>query len=65
MNFVIANGVIVMPCFEDVYAPKAAEALAALFPGREVIALPSRSLLGVGGDAGGGSFHCITQQESA
>jgi agmatine deiminase len=38
----------------------AVEALAAAFPGRAVIGLSSRALI-----SGGGSFHCISQQEPA
>ncbi len=58
MNFVIANGAVIMPTYEDRWSALALDALAALFPERETIGLPSRALL-----TGGGSFHCITQQE--
>jgi agmatine deiminase len=62
LNFVIANGVVVMPVYGTPTQDAALEALRAVFPDRKVIGVPSRGLLGAG-DAGGGSFHCITQQE--
>lgn len=60
MNFIIANEAVIMPTYEDRASPLALDALSAMFPEREVIGLPSRALL-----TGGGSFHCITQQEPA
>jgi len=60
MNFIIANGAVILPTYETRASRLAAQALAALFPDREVIPLPSNALL-----TGGGSFHCITQQEPA
>lgn len=62
MNFVIANGVVVVPVYGTPSAPAALQMLQKVFPGRKVIGLPSHGLLG-SGDAGGGSFHCVTQQE--
>ena len=62
MNFVIANGVVVVPVYGTPTQAAALEALEAVFPGRQVVGVPSRGLLGCG-EAGGGSFHCITQQE--
>jgi len=60
MNFVIANDAVICPTYDERTAGYALEALAAIFPERDVIGLPSRALL-----TGGGSFHCITQQEPA
>ena len=61
MNFVIANKAVVAPLYGDERAGQLAlDALASLFPEREVIGLPSLALL-----SGGGSFHCITPQEPA
>ena len=61
MNFLIANGAVIMPTYGDETAARlACEALATVFPDREIIALPSTAIL-----TGGGSFHCISQQEPA
>ncbi len=62
MNFIIANGVVVVPVYGTATEAAALDALQAVFPDRKVVGVPSRGLLGCG-MAGGGSFHCITQQE--
>jgi agmatine deiminase len=62
MNFVVANSAVVMPTYgeggDSGPSELALDTLRSLFPERTVIGLPSRALL-----TGGGSFHCITQQE--
>ena len=58
MNFIIANGAVICPIYEEQAGAFALEALRSLFPERQVIGLASRAIL-----TGGGSFHCITQQE--
>ena len=60
MNFLIANGAVIMPTYEGFAARFAEAALETAFPGREIIALSSTALL-----TGGGSFHCISQQVPA
>jgi agmatine deiminase len=60
MNFLIANGAVIAPVYARQAGDFALAALRSLFPGREVIGLPSRAIL-----TGGGSFHCVTQQEPA
>ncbi|WGM46130.1 Agmatine deiminase [Brevundimonas sp. NIBR10] len=61
MNFLIANGAVIVPTYGDPLASRlACEALATVFPDREIIPLPSIAIL-----SGGGSFHCISQQEPA
>ena len=56
-NFLISNGHIFLPVYEETYAPRAAEALEAAMPGYNIIALPARNIL-----SGGGAFRCMTQQ---
>jgi agmatine deiminase len=64
LNFVIANGVVVVPVYGTRNEGLALDALRGAFSGRKIVGVRSRGLLGQG-DAGGGSFHCITQQEPA
>ena len=58
MNFVIANRAVICPLYDERAGAFAMDALSSLFPERQVIGLPSKAIL-----TGGGSFHCITQQE--
>ena len=60
MNFLIANTAAIVPIYAEQPGAFAVQALEHLFPGRQVIGLPSTAIL-----TGGGSFHCITQQEPA
>ena len=62
LNFVIANGVVIVPVYGTATEAAALDALRGVFPNREMIGLPSHGLLGAG-IAGGGSFHCITREE--
>ncbi len=59
-NFYVGNGFVVVPQYGDDNDALALEILTPLFPGREVIELSSRALI-----TGGGSFHCVTQQQPA
>jgi len=60
MNFLVANAAVIVPTYAEQPGAFAVQALEHLFPGRQVIGLPSTAIL-----TGGGSFHCITQQEPA
>ncbi|ANU06893.1 Putative agmatine deiminase [Paraurantiacibacter namhicola] len=57
MNFLIANGVVVVPTYGTPHDEDAVAAIGALFPSRAAIGLPSSAVL-----TGGGSFHCSSQQ---
>jgi agmatine deiminase len=58
MNFIIGNKTVVMPHYNTETAEAARQALAQYFPTRKVVAVASQAIL-----SGGGSFHCITQQQ--
>jgi agmatine deiminase len=60
MNFLIANRAVIVPTYAEASGEAAVAALRNLFPDREVVGLPSTAIL-----TGGGSFHCISQQEPA
>ncbi len=57
-NFYIANGIVLVPVFEDDHDSKAMGILKKLFPDREVIGLPCTTVV-----AGLGALHCVTQQQ--
>jgi agmatine deiminase len=59
-NFLIANGCVIVPQFNDPADERAIAILAELMPDRKVIGSPSLDLVW-----GLGSFHCLTQQEPA
>jgi agmatine deiminase len=60
MNFYIANGVVIVPTFDDPNDRLAQETLARLLPTRQVVPIRAVDLAW-----GLGAFHCITQQEPA
>lgn len=57
-NFYICNGAVIVPTYGDVNDQKALDVIKTCFPHHEVIGLSSRFII-----AGGGSFHCLTQQQ--
>jgi agmatine deiminase len=57
MNFAITTKLVVVPTFGTPHDAEGVAAVAALFPNRETIGLPADAVL-----AGGGGFHCASQQ---
>jgi agmatine deiminase len=56
-NFYVANGVVLVPTFNDVHDREALGTVAEVFPGREVIGIHAVDLV-----LGLGTLHCLTQQ---
>ncbi len=60
MNFVITSNLVVVPVFGSPHDEVGVAAIAALFPGRATVGLMADAVL-----AGGGGFHCASQQMPA
>ena len=56
-NFLIVNGAVLMPAYDDPADATAREVLTAAFPDREIVQVPCRPLIWQNG-----SLHCITMQ---
>jgi agmatine deiminase len=59
-NFYIANGIVIVPAFDDPADEVAAATLTRLFPTRQIQPIPALDLVW-----GLGAFHCMTQQQPA
>lgn len=57
-NFYICNGTVIVPQYEDPQDQKALTVVRHAFPHHQVVGLASRYII-----MGGGSFHCLTQQQ--
>jgi agmatine deiminase len=60
VNFAIISHLVVVPTFGSPHDADGVAAIAALFPDRDTIGLPGEAVL-----AGGGGFHCASQQMPA
>ena len=60
VNFAITSRLVVVPTFGSPHDAEGVAAIAALFPDRDTIGLPGEAVL-----AGGGGFHCASQQMPA
>jgi agmatine deiminase len=57
-NFYIANGLVLVPTFNDPNDRRALNILAEVFPGRQVVGIHSGDLIW-----GLGTLHCMSQQQ--
>ncbi len=60
LNFYVANGLVLVPTFNDPNDRLAMERLAELFPDRRVVGIYARDLV-----LGLGTLHCLTMQQPA
>jgi agmatine deiminase len=59
-NFLIVNGGVLVPAFDDPRDGEAARVLGSVFPGRKVVPVDCSDLI-----IGLGSIHCLSQQQPA
>jgi agmatine deiminase len=57
MNFAITSRLVVVPTYGSPHDADGVAAIAELFPDRDVVGILADAVL-----AGGGSFHCASQQ---
>lgn len=57
MNFLIVNGGVIVPQYEDANDALALEQIQRMFPDRKIVGVNTREIV-----YGGGNIHCITQQ---
>ena len=58
VNYLLVNGGVIMPSFDDPADEPARQLMEQLYPQRRVVVVPGREIL-----LGGGNIHCITQQQ--
>lgn len=58
MNFLIVNGGVIVPQYDDANDKLALEQVQAMFPERKVAGVSTKEIV-----YGGGNIHCITQQQ--
>lgn len=58
LNFYIGNSTVVVPIYGQPQDERAVQAIAEHFPNRKTVGVSAKAIL-----TGGGTFHCITQQQ--
>lgn len=56
-NYLVVNGAVLVPAYDDVADDAAAAVIASAYPGREIVQVPCRPLIWQNG-----SLHCMTMQ---
>lgn len=59
-NYLVANGVILVPVFGNIFDERAKAIIGEQFPDREILAIDAVNLT-----EDGGAIHCVTQQQPA
>lgn len=59
-NYLVANGVVLVPVFGNANDETAKAIIGEQFPGREVVGIDSVAIV-----ENGGAIHCVTQQQPA
>ena len=58
MNYLIVNGGVIVPQYDDENDALALEQVQAMFPERKVVGVATKEVV-----FGGGNIHCITRQQ--